>query len=1012
MKETFCKNFLMVPPYLFQKKPCNVVSLIVTTTGSPTLTAAHISENGELKIHHTFNYICIPFADKNQVESYDADIKKLKEFIHDSKAGLIVIGGNCTEARQLKNVIKEKIVGDEETISRLGHEPWISYGSMEVPQIAANSPFYVQNMKTLPIVTRQAVSLARFKQSPISETLRLWSETDKENMHLFSLNLHLFQHVVPKSKLVESLRNVAVSCVNHIGVDLHATMLNTNLHPCLQFISGLGEIKAANFIKKFLISEDNAQFRIGNSILPSHVHYNAVGFLNASKYSRSKTHKGHRALDATRIHPEFYSIATKMARSALDEDQESEDAIATILREPSKLRQLDLDQFSQRCESMFGKDYKSIFYFIRDELESPFRDIRGEYAEYESKISHQDANVFYMLTGESPNSFFEGLLVPVTVTRIISNNSEGYACRSLGKSSWSAYLSRENVDPKLVSSISPGYVLTAKVIKIEYENLSVKLSATGDPIVEKEALDRIQSAYKPHFRVDLDKDISMKVLNDSKDRFGPGGKYKARSFGQYQKYKNITCGQSVAYLQDKPKGEFLFRPSPRGDRFMNLSLKFYDNQIINIEVEEIKNADSTEYSISDMKFTSLQELEVRYIRELNKRVHELIKSPKFVKCPTITDFEGMLISEKKSKPETIPYKFTILADYPQHAVIGYIPGNDANKVKCEFIKIKHKGFFFHDKVHTNLTHLVIFFKKNYQSKSYRRYVESKKRKTPTHRIVQNIEQEPNDPNDNVPNAVSDWTGDAGVGQTPFPAKTNYVGDMGQSDWNMSSHGGANFSSHDAGESGWGGKTETKHERVKNESGWGGDEPKSAGWGANNNNDDDRNNSFSQNSDGGRGRGGYRGRGRGDFRGDFRGRGRGDFRGDRRGGGGGGGDRACFKCNETGHFARECPNGDGGFGGGRRNDDRNNDRRGYDRGDDRRDDRRDNRRDDRRDDRGGDRRDDRGGDNGGSSWGATKQESEWGNDKKGSSWGASNDNKGSSWGNDNEKKNEGGNSGWN
>lgn len=33
MKDTFCKSFLMVPPFLFQKKPCNVISLVVTTAG-------------------------------------------------------------------------------------------------------------------------------------------------------------------------------------------------------------------------------------------------------------------------------------------------------------------------------------------------------------------------------------------------------------------------------------------------------------------------------------------------------------------------------------------------------------------------------------------------------------------------------------------------------------------------------------------------------------------------------------------------------------------------------------------------------------------------------------------------------------------------------------------------------------------------------------------------------------------------------------------------------------------
>lgn len=123
---------------------------------------------------------------------------------------------------------------------------------------------------------------------------------------------------------------------------------------------------------------------------------------------------------------------------------------------------------------MFGKDYKTIFYFIRDELESPFRDIRGEFAEYESKMVNQDANVFYMLTGENQSNFFEGLLVPVIITREVKDDTFG--CRSLTKSAWTAYLHRDNVAECFQENLHPGYVLTAKITKIEYERLSVSLS--------------------------------------------------------------------------------------------------------------------------------------------------------------------------------------------------------------------------------------------------------------------------------------------------------------------------------------------------------------------------------------------------------------------------------------------------------------------------------------------------------------------------------------------------------
>lgn len=117
-----------------------------------------------------------------------------------------------------------------------------------------------------------------------------------------------------------------------------------------------------------------------------------------------------------------------------------------------------------------------------------------------------------MLTGESANSIFEGLLVPVTISKVI--NGEKYICRSIGKCNWTGSIHKDNVDHKIEKLLSPGYVVNAKIIKIEYENLSVRLSATSESITEKEALDRIYPSYRPHFKIDIEKDVSLKMLND------------------------------------------------------------------------------------------------------------------------------------------------------------------------------------------------------------------------------------------------------------------------------------------------------------------------------------------------------------------------------------------------------------------------------------------------------------------------------------------------------------------
>lgn len=75
-------------------------------------------------------------------------------------------------------------------------------------------------------------------------------------------------------------------------------------------------------------------------------------------------------LDSTRIHPETYSWAKKMAIDALeyDDDEETEDsnnqhrALEEIMEDPEKLRDLDLDAFAEELERQVtcSQDTKTI----------------------------------------------------------------------------------------------------------------------------------------------------------------------------------------------------------------------------------------------------------------------------------------------------------------------------------------------------------------------------------------------------------------------------------------------------------------------------------------------------------------------------------------------------------------------------------------------------------------------------------------------------------------------------
>ena len=57
----------------------------------------------------------------------------------------------------------------------------------------------------------------------------------------------------------------------------------------------------------------------------------------------------------------------------------------------------------------------------------------------------------------------------------------------------------------------------------------------------------------------------------------------------------------------------------------------------------------------------------------NKNVREVISNQKFVNFDSSEEVEKALKEEKAQEPQRIPYKLTILPQYPQHVVLAYIP---------------------------------------------------------------------------------------------------------------------------------------------------------------------------------------------------------------------------------------------------------------------------------------------------------------------------------------------------
>ena len=118
---------------------------------------------------------------------------------------------------------------------------------------------------------------------------------------------------------------------------------------------------------------------------------------------------------------------------------------------------------------------------------------------------------------------------------------------------------------------------------------------------------------------------------------------------------------------------------------------------------------------NDYYFESLREIVERYIIPCNRLVREVVGHQKFSDAKTFEDLEARLKEEKKEEPSRIPYRFAILPLYPQHVVLCYVP---KEKVLREYIKVRPKGFHFHENNHVPFQVLINWFKDNWRTPKY------------------------------------------------------------------------------------------------------------------------------------------------------------------------------------------------------------------------------------------------------------------------------------------------------
>lgn len=408
------------------------------------------------------------------------------------------------------------------------------------------------------------------------------------------------------------------------------------------------------------------------SLLTTKIFLNAAGFLRIPQESSfSKPSKSRNTedsdlqdpLDSTRIHPEDYDLARKMATDALELDEEDihgehpSHVVSLIMEDDDNVKKLDelnLDEFAVSLMDSGGERKRHTLNLIRSELIRPFGDNRRPLE------GPTDWEVVTMLSGETERTLRDGLIVSAFVLWLRQSTVGVRLDSGLEGVIQAPYLT--DADDKgavrVDNFVKKGQTLAAVIVAVgldlAHDSIIVELSARPSNVQEGDSQFRRVKHDEcwNYSRCERDRELQERKKRAEVDR--------SRRVIKHPNFHNFNSQEAEAYLDRQERGDVVIRPSSKGMNHLAVTWKVDDklfqhigklNRTVlfacpqylflpkNTDVVE-PNADPTGQSIGGRlvvdgkyEFSDLDELIVNHVQALARRVEELMAFEKFKPGP-------------------------------------------------------------------------------------------------------------------------------------------------------------------------------------------------------------------------------------------------------------------------------------------------------------------------------------------------------------------------------------------
>lgn len=557
----------------------------------------------------------------------------------------------------------------------------------EVARLYQDSPRAVAEHPSLGSLTRYCIGLARYMQNPMKEYAALGKDVT-------SLAIHPYQRYLPQDKLYKHLETAMVDMVNLVGVNINDAMGDAYTAHLLPYVAGLGPRKAQLLIKGINANGGVVALRdelVGDPekhklpVLGPKIWNNCASFLFIEY---DATNPDSDPLDNTRVHPEDYELARKVAADALGLDEEDvkaeidENGAPAIVRklfredEQEKVNELILEEYAEQLEREYQQRKRATLETIRAELQVPYEELRKNFATLPSD------QIFTMFTGETRDSLCEGMIVPVNV-RVVKDD---FAIVKLDCGIEGRIEAHEiSSQASLRELLSQGQTVQAKLIDLNRKEFLCKLT------MRPEELRRPYRKHQDHPRGQWDyrqEDEDREELREKDKVTG-----RTQRIIKHPLFKPFNSTQAEEYLGSQAAGEVVIRPSSKGNDHLAITWKVADGVYQHIDVLELQK--ETEFSVGKVlrvggkyNYSDLDELIVDHVKAMAKKVDELMRHEKF-RAESRAD-----LGKQHQHPLVVCGFGQILTQATEKFLKVFIDANPTRSAYFFCLDTKHPGYFY------------------------------------------------------------------------------------------------------------------------------------------------------------------------------------------------------------------------------------------------------------------------------------------------------------------------------